>query len=62
MIPSEAYTREEAMIDAIGLEKLTNMKKGNYYGEAKECDMKGKRQLGVIFLAEGERQITPNDI
>jgi len=70
VIPSEAYTREAAMIDAIGLEKLTNMKKGNYYGEAKEWDMKRKRQLGVIllrracaiFLAEGERQITPNDI
>ena len=70
VIPSEAYTREAAMIDAIGLDKLTNMKRGNYYGEAKEWDVRKKRQLGTvllrrecaIFLAEGERQITPNDI
>ena len=70
VIPSEAYTREASMIDAIGLHNLTNMKKGNYYGEAKEWSAKHKRQLGTIllrracaiFLAEGERQITPVDI
>jgi ankyrin repeat and LEM domain-containing protein 1 len=70
VIPSEAYTREAAMIDAIGLHNLTNMKRGNYYGEAKEWADKRKRQLGTIllrracaiFLAEGERQITPADI
>jgi hypothetical protein len=46
------------------------MKKGNYYGEAKEWTHEKKRQLGVvllrracaIFLAEGERQITPFDL
>ena len=70
VIPSEAYTREASMIDAIGLHNLTNMRKGNYYGEAKEWSAKHKRQLGTIllrracaiFLAEGERQITPVDI
>ena len=70
VIPSEAYTREAAMIDAIGIEKLTNVKKGNYYGEAQTWDMRRKRQLGTIllrraseiFLAEGERQISPADI
>lgn len=70
VIPSEAYTREASMIDAIGLEQLTNMKKGNYYGEAKDWTPKRKRQLGVIllrracaiFLAEGERQISPIDL
>ncbi|CAF0740772.1 unnamed protein product [Brachionus calyciflorus] len=70
VIPSEAYTREAAMMDSIGLKQLTNMKKGNYYGEAKEWNQKKKNQLGVvllkracaIFLAEGERQITPIDI
>jgi hypothetical protein len=70
VIPSEAYTREAAMIDAMGLDKLTNKQKGTYYGESKEWDLPRKRQLGTIllkracqiFLAEGERQITPNDI
>lgn len=70
VIPSEAYTREAAMIDALGLHQLTNMKKGNYYGQAKDWTQVKKKQLGVvllkracaIFLAEGERQITPIDI
>lgn len=70
VIPSEAYTREAAMIDAIGIHNLTNVKKGNYYGEAKEWSMKHKCQLGTlllrnaceIFLAEGERQLNPIDI
>lgn len=52
------------------MEHLTNMKKGNYYGEAKEWTTKAKRQLGVvllkracaIFMAEGERQIMPRDL
>jgi len=46
------------------------MKKGNFYGIAKEWSDKRKRELGTvllrracaIFLAEGERQIHPNDI
>ena len=52
------------------MHNLTNMKKGNYYGEAKEWEPRKKRQLGTvllrkacaIFIAEGERQITPVDI
>ena len=52
------------------MKHLTNMKKGNYYGEAKQWSIEKKRQLGVIllrracsiFLAEGERQITPTDL
>jgi len=70
VIPTEAYTREAAMIDAIGLQHLTNMKKGNYYGETVEWMPEMKRKLGVIllkkacdiFIAEGERQIKPVDI
>jgi ankyrin repeat and LEM domain-containing protein 1 len=58
------------MIEAIGIDNLTNMKRGNFYGESKDWSMKRKRQLGTvllrkvcaIFLAEGERQITPDDI
>ena len=70
VIPSEAYTREAAMIDAIGIHNLTNIKKGNYYGESKDWSLKHRCQLGTIllkkacaiFLAEGERQLNPIDI
>lgn len=52
------------------MHNLTNMKKGNYYGEAKEWNGAAKRKLGVvllkracaIFMAEGERQIMPRDL
>lgn len=70
IMPVEAYTREAAIIDAIGLENLSNMKKGEYYGVAKNFSMRQKRQLGValisralrVFLAEGESQLLPFDI
>ncbi|KAK3610226.1 hypothetical protein CHS0354_022280 [Potamilus streckersoni] len=70
VIPVEAYTREACMVDAIGLENLTNKKRGDYYGVATTWSVKQKRKMGVfilkkalqIFLAEGERQICPPDI
>lgn len=70
ILPVEAYTREAAIIEAIGLENLTNLKKGEYYGVAKSFSMRQKRQLGIalisralrIFLAEGESQLLPFDI
>lgn len=70
IIPVEAYTREAAMIDAIGLPNLNNLKCGEYYGVASTWAKKNKIQLGVyllhkamlIFLNEGERQIRPFDI
>ncbi|XP_052796855.1 uncharacterized protein LOC128229169 [Mya arenaria] len=70
VIPVEAYTREAAMVDAIGLDHLTNKKRGDYYGVSATYSMKMRRTLGVyllkkalqIFLAEGERQISPVDI
>lgn len=70
VIPSEAYTREAAMIDALGLKHLCNVKKGNYYGEAQDWSTEKKKQLGVIllkracsiFMAEGETQIRPYDL
>lgn len=70
IMPVEAYTREAAIIEAIGLENLSNMKKGEYYGAAKSFSMRQKRQLGIalisralrIFLAEGESQLLPFDI
>lgn len=46
------------------------MKRGDYYGIAVTYSMKKRREMGVylltkalqIFLAEGERQISPLDI
>ena len=54
----------------IGLQHLTNLKKGDYYGVASTWPIDKKRTLGVvllkkacdIFIAEGERQIKPIDI
>ncbi|ESP05479.1 hypothetical protein LOTGIDRAFT_102206 [Lottia gigantea] len=70
VIPVEAYTREACMIQAFSLDKLTNKKKGDFYGTSSTWSMKVKRRMGVyflkkalqIFLAEGERQICPPDI
>ncbi|KRZ70558.1 Ankyrin repeat and LEM domain-containing protein 1, partial [Trichinella papuae] len=61
--PMEAYTREAAMIDAIGLKNLCNRKRGEYHGPASLWTSARQRQLGAyllqtaakIFLLEGER-------
>lgn len=68
--PSEAYTREAAIIDCLGVENLTNIKRGDYYGATKSWPMNNRRKLGVyllhkamnIFLVEGESQLRPNDL
>ncbi|KAK3907109.1 Ankyrin repeat and LEM domain-containing protein 1 [Frankliniella fusca] len=70
IIPVEAFTREAAMIDAMGINNLVNLKSGEYYGPASTWRIRQKRQLGVfllyramrIFLCEGERQLRPGDI
>lgn len=70
IIPCEAYTREAAIIEAIGLNRLTNMKRGDFYGTAKTYSMRHKRQMGVgllykamtMYLAEGESQLKPFDL
>jgi len=69
-IAVEAFTREAAMIDAVGCENLTNVKGGDYYGDANSWDPEKKLELGTflifkafkIFLQEGERQIRPVDL
>uniref|UniRef100_A0A0R3RZ36 ANK_REP_REGION domain-containing protein n=1 Tax=Elaeophora elaphi TaxID=1147741 RepID=A0A0R3RZ36_9BILA len=69
-IPSEAYTREAAMIDAIGLRNLTNVKRGDYYGPTKNWTMKEKTVYGSyllfnalsIFHVEGCRKIYEDDV
>ena len=69
-IPVEAYTREAAIIDALGIQNLKNSKSGDYYGIAKTWNMEEKRNFGRyllyqalhIFLCEGERQILPENM
>ena len=70
IMPCEAYTREAAILEAIGIENLTNIKKGDYYGAARNFSMRQKRQMGVgllhramkVYLAEGESQLLPHDL
>ncbi|NXN57957.1 ANKL1 protein, partial [Rynchops niger] len=69
-VPAEAYTREGCMLEALGLQTITNQRKGNCYGVAASWPAARRRCLGVhmlhramrIFLAEGERQLRPPDI
>lgn len=70
IIPTEAYAREAAIIDALSLRHLTNCKRGDYYGPPKTWTMKEKKYLGIallyksmlIYLAEGESQLSPSDL
>ncbi|XP_037079332.1 ankyrin repeat and LEM domain-containing protein 1-like [Pollicipes pollicipes] len=69
-LSAEALTREAAMIDAIGLANLTNVRRGDYYGPPKGWTSAERRQLGAgllhkawrIYLVEGETQLKPEDI
>ncbi|NXW06663.1 ANKL1 protein, partial [Fregetta grallaria] len=69
-VPAEAYTREGCLVEALGLQTITNQRKGNCYGVAASWPAARRRRLGVhmlhramrIFLAEGERQLRPTDI
>lgn len=69
-ISVEAFTREAAMISALSLENITNMKGGEFYGCSVTWTQRQKRVFGAlslykamkIFLMEGERQIFPNDV
>ncbi|XP_052903417.1 ankyrin repeat and LEM domain-containing protein 1 [Anopheles moucheti] len=70
IMPAEAYTREAAIIDAFGLQNLTNLKRGDYYSTCLSWPMKKRKQLGIlllykamlIHLAEGETQLLPSDL
>ncbi|NXJ72424.1 ANKL1 protein, partial [Rostratula benghalensis] len=69
-VPAEAYTREGCLVEALGLQTITNQRKGHCYGVAASWPAERRRRLGVhllhramrIFLAEGERQLRPADI
>lgn len=70
IIPVEAYTREAAMIDAIGRERLLNCKSGEYYGVAATWSVQQKQNFGryllykalQIFMQEGESQVSPYNL
>lgn len=70
IMPVEAYTREAAIIEAIGINNLTNLRRGEYYGITKNLQMRYRRQMGIgllhramnIYLAEGESQLMPFDL
>ncbi|KFD46313.1 hypothetical protein M514_12821, partial [Trichuris suis] len=70
LIPVEAYTREAAVIDAIGLRNLTNEKRGEFYGPASSWPSARKRCLGAlllqkavqIFILEGQRCFHEHDV
>lgn len=70
IVACEAYTREAAMIDALGLDHLTNGRRGEYYGAAKRWDLGRKRAYGSfllkkaldVLMVEGERQIKPGNL
>ncbi|KAG4066268.1 hypothetical protein HA402_000492 [Bradysia odoriphaga] len=67
---AEAFCREACIIEAIGLENVTNLKRGEYHGLPKTWPMRDRKQLGVvllfksfkIYLSEGESQLRPNHI
>ncbi|CAL4127948.1 unnamed protein product, partial [Meganyctiphanes norvegica] len=69
-IPVEAWTREAAMISAVGLDNITNSCQGTYYGPASTWRGSRRRQFGAhllhlalnILMFEGERQLRPNDV
>ncbi|OBS58362.1 hypothetical protein A6R68_10491 [Neotoma lepida] len=70
VVAMEAYTREACLLDALGIQTLTNQKQGHYYGEVAYWPLMQRRRLGVhllhrallVFLAEGERELRPQDI
>lgn len=70
IIPVDAMTREAAIIDSIGLNNLTNLKRGDYYGLASTWKMRTRKQMGLgllhkamnVYLAEGESQLMPFDL
>ncbi|VVC33003.1 Hypothetical protein CINCED_3A012722 [Cinara cedri] len=70
LVLKEAHIREAAMIDALGLNKLTNEKRGTYYDNTTQWRNTKRCELGcyllyramLVFLADGERQLQPIDL
>ena len=47
-ISVEAFTREAAMIESLGCDNLTNVKPGDYYGDAATWKLDKKLKLGMV--------------
>ncbi|XP_062035435.1 ankyrin repeat and LEM domain-containing protein 1 [Lepus europaeus] len=70
VVAVEAYTREACLVDALGIQTLTNQKQGHCYGVVAGWPAARRRRLGVhllhrallVFLAEGQRELRPQDI
>ncbi|CAG9862775.1 unnamed protein product [Phyllotreta striolata] len=70
IMPVEAYTREAAMISALGLRNLSNKDAGKYYGVACQWSDRDKEKLGAyllhkamnIFLNECGSEIYPENL
>ncbi|XP_044109904.1 ankyrin repeat and LEM domain-containing protein 1 [Neovison vison] len=70
VVAVEAYTREACLVAALGIQTLTNQKQGHCYGVVAGWPATRRRRLGVhllhrallVFLAEGERELRPQDI
>lgn len=70
IVSEDAYTREAAIISAIGLIHLSNRKLETFYRDVKLWSERKKNQLGVAllykamntYLNEGEYPIYKNDI
>lgn len=70
VMPVDAMSREAAIIDTIGLNNLTNLKRGDYYGLASTWKMRTRKLMGSgllykamnVYLAEGESQLMPFDL
>ncbi|XP_010642624.1 ankyrin repeat and LEM domain-containing protein 1 [Fukomys damarensis] len=70
VVAVEAYTREACLVDALGVQMLTNQKQGHCYGVAVSWPPARRRRLGVhllhrallVFLAEGQRELRPEHI
>ena len=66
----EAITREALMIEAIGLDNLTNLNPGDLKGEARNWGKDGRLEFGtfllykafLIHLIDGEKQIRPGEV
>lgn len=67
--PAEAFTREAAMIKALGVWNLTNVKNGKFYGGSMNWSEEKKRLFGMyllhkcmnILLNEGGKELFPGD-
>ncbi|XP_037674232.1 ankyrin repeat and LEM domain-containing protein 1 [Choloepus didactylus] len=70
VVAVEAYTREACLVDALGIQMLTNQRQGHCYGVVGGWPPTRRRRLGVhllhrallVFLAEGKRELRPQDI